>query len=74
MILSEDESLELTARQSVYLIGITKLVAAIVSLWTVWNFGRKTLLLFGNIFIAILLFGIAFSLSYKAIIGTVILI
>ena len=43
----------MTARTTIYIVGFVNLLGAILSLWTVNTFGRRTLLLIGHSTIAI---------------------
>ena len=71
---STGETFELTARQAVYIIGGLNIAGGVVSLFTVWFLGRKTILIFGNICIVISLLLAAYAYSVQAIMACVTLI
>ena len=59
-----DEETLITPRQGVYILGLSQFVAAVISMWAVTRFGRKTLLLFGHAGSFILLFMLALCLAF----------
>ena len=71
---SADGTIDLTARKAVYIIGILNIAGGVVSLFTVWFLGRKTILMFGNIAIVLCLFLIAYTYSVGSIMACVALI
>lgn len=64
----------LTPRQGVYLVGIFNLLASLMATWTVKKFGRKTLLVWGHIGIALAHSGVAAFSLWGVDIGVLIMI
>ena len=58
-----DEDAYITPREGVYIIGFSQFIASVISLWAVTKLDRKTLLLFGHLGSAVLLFTLGVCLT-----------